>query len=364
MKKLLPILIILLLLVSCDSGEHTCDFSSWHALEPATCTTEGTEYRSCECGITETRIIPTVPHVLVKFDAKPATCTEPGFAAFEYCELCSYTTFSGELPPTHDVVTVPTKFPTCTEVGHEAYEYCKNCENYNTYTEIPATGHRFSTPECENCSATLAEVVIPGSTVTVTDTIAATYYRTSDGLSLLTLSGTGAIPDFDTSPFADLAPTHVYVGEGITQIGKNTFFGMSTILSVTLGSAVTEIGDGAFANCYRITEVINKSALPISYDSAHGEIGRFASIITADAATRVKFIGDFAFYIDGNNYTLVSYLGSTEHLTLPTLDDVDTYVVRNYAFYDLDFLLSVEWGEQVIYVGTHAFAGCDNLAVK
>ena len=126
-------------------------------------------------------------------------------------------------------------------------------------------------------------------------------------------------------------------------------------------STVTEIGDGAFANCYRITEVINKSALPISYDTAHGEIGRYASVITAFAATRVKFIGDFAFYIDENNYTLVSYLGSSEHLTLPTLDGIDTYVVRDYAFFDLDFLLSVEYGEQVIYVGTHAFAGCDNL---
>ena len=361
MKKFLPIFIILLLLVSCDPGEHTCNFSSWHTLEPVTCTAKGTEYRTCECGSTETRVTDMLPHLLVKFEAKPATCTEPGFAAFEYCELCSYTTFTGELPPTHDVATVPAKSPTCTEVGHEAYEYCKRCENYNTYREIPATGHRFQGLECENCTAKLTAVAIPNSTVTVTDTITAAYYVTSDGLSLLTLSGTGATPDFDTSPFADLAPTHVYIGEGITKIGKNTFSGMTSLLSVTLASTVTEIGDGAFANCYRITEVINKSALPISYDAAHGEIGRYASAISADAVTRVKFIGDFAFYIDENNYTLVSYLGSSEHLTLPTLDGIDTYVVRDYAFFDLDFLLSVEYGEYVIHVGAYAFAGCDNL---
>lgn len=361
MKKSIPLLImILLLLVSCNS-EHTCEYGKWHTLDAPSCTSEGREYRTCKCGNSESRTTDMLPHVLVKFEAKSPTCTESGFAAFEYCELCSYTTFAGELPPAHDIASVEAKAPTCTEVGYEAYEYCKRCENYNTYTEISAKGHNFVGLECSDCSVSLTAVTIPDSVATIADGISAAYYVTDFGLSLLDISGDGAIPDFDISPFLDLSPTHIRIGDGITAIGKNAFRDMSTVLSVTLGSSVTTIADGAFADCYRITEVINKSSLPISYDSTHGEIGRFASIITTDTATRVKFIGDFVFYIDGNNYTLVSYLGSAEHLILPKLSEVDTYTVRNYAFFDLDFLLSVEYGEYVIHVGAYAFAGCDNL---
>lgn len=363
MKRILPLSllsVLLLLLCSCG-GEHTCSFCSWHTLEAPSCTSEGREYRSCTCGNTESRPVAMLPHELITVDEKPVACTESGYAAFEYCADCSYTTFAGELPPAHSIVTVDAKAPTCTDVGYEAYEYCDRCENYNTYSEISATGHRFSTPKCENCTATLTEVTIPEDTVTLTDNITAAYYVTDSGLSLLTLSGTGAIPDFDTSPFADLAPTHLYIGEGITSIGKKAFSGMSTLVSVTIGTSVAHIGDGAFADCYRITEVINESVLSISYDTSYGEIGRFASIITTDTATRVKFIGDFVFYVHNGNYTLVSYLGTDEHITLPVLDEVDAYVVRDCAFYDLDFLKTVEIGSHVIYVAPYAFEGCDNL---
>ena len=364
MKKLFPLLIILLLLVSCGKGEHTCAFSDWHALEPATCTAEGREYRSCSCGNTESRAIAMLPHDLISVAAKPATCTEGGHAAFEYCDSCSYTTFDGEIPAAHNIVTVAAKTPTCTDVGYDAYEYCKVCENYTTYTEISATGHTFSALECESCSTALTAVSIPEMTAKLSDTVTAYYYVTDCGLSLLDIQGTGEIPDLSASPFVDLSPTHLRIGDGISAIGDNAFAGMSTILSITVGSSVERIGYGAFAACYRITEVINRSHLSIFYDSNNGEIGRYASYITTETETRVKFIGDFAFYVDAGNYTLVSYLGSTEHLTLPTITAADTYVVRNYAFYDLDFLFSVEWGDHVIYVGPYAFDGCDNLAVK
>lgn len=302
-----------------------------------------------------------LPHVLVKFEAKTPTCTEAGFAAFEYCELCSYTTFAGELPPAHDIVTVTEKAPTCTEVGYEAYEYCKSCENYTTYTEIPAAGHTFFDLECENCSAKLTEVAIPDTTAILAEGITASYYITDGGLRLLDIQGSGKIPDFTASPFSDLAPTHLRIGDGITEVGENTFNGLASLVSVTVGASVAKICDGAFAACYRITEVINLSRLAIFYDSTNGEIARYASSISSETHTRVKFIGDFVFYIDGKNYTLVSYVGTSEHVTLPLLDEVDTYVVRNYAFYDLDFLLSVERGDHVIYVGPYAFDSCDNL---
>lgn len=361
MKKFLPLLIILLLsLVACGDA-HTCDYSEWHTIEAPTCTVEGREYRSCECGNTERRTISPLPHDIISVDAKPVSCTEGGYAAFEYCDNCSYSTFGGELPASHDIVSVEGRPPTCTDLGYDAYEYCKRCENYNTYVEISATGHRFDGTQCTNCSTSISAVTIPAHTSYVTDLIAASYYVADSGLALLEIKGEGAIPDFITSPFSDLSPTHLYIGEGITGIGQNAFSGMSTLVSVTLSASVSFISEGAFSDCYRITEVINLSPLPIAYDIQHGEIGRYASFITTLSGTRVKFIGDFVFYTDGTNYTLVSYIGLSERIELPILDEAGTYVVRNYAFYNLDFLTSVEIGQHVIHVGEYAFLDCDNL---
>ncbi len=362
MKKLLPLMVILLLLlVSCDDSEHTCDFSEWHILEAPSCTAQGREYRSCKCGKTEIRPADTAPHNIISVEAKPASCTEGGYAAFKYCADCSYTTFAGEISPSHDIATVAAKSPTCTDSGYEAYEYCKSCEDYNTYAEIPARGHTFVSLECSMCTATLTAVTVPELAEDISDGISAAYYIAEGGLSLLDITGSGEIPAFDFSPFSNLSPTHLRIGDDITGIGENAFSGMSTIVSVTVGASVGYISDGAFSDCYRITEVINNSPLSISNDNTNGELGRFAICITTTVGTRVKFIGDFIFYIEGQSYTLVSYIGSDEHLVLPTLSEVSAYAVRNYAFYDLDFLLSAEWGEQVSYVGVYAFLGCDNL---
>ena len=361
MKKLLPlVIIILLLLISCNE-EHTCELGDWHELEAATCTAEGREYRSCDCGYIEYRTVAMLPHDLISVDAKPVSCTEGGHAAFKYCDNCSYTTFEGELPAAHDIVSAPAKAPTCTDIGYNAYEYCKRCENYNTYTEIPATGHSFDGLECTGCGTALTAVVLPDAISSLADGITASYYVTDGGLALLDITGDGDIPDLVASPFSDLSPTHLRIGDGITGIGKNAFSGLSTLVSITLGSGVSYIGDGAFSDCYRITEVINLSSLSISRDTQHGEIGRYASNISTSVGTRVKFIGDFVFYVYEGNYTLVSYIGTDVQLVLPTLDGVNSYVVRNYAFYDLDFLTSVEIGDQVIHVGEYAFLDCDNL---
>ena len=360
-KLLLPLMIILLLLVSCDDIEHQCNFSDWYTLDAATCTSEGREYRICECGRREIRTVAMTPHNIISVEAKPPSCTESGYAAFKYCADCPYTTFAGEIPPSHDVETVAAKLPTCTDSGYEAYEYCKRCENYNTYAEIPATGHTFVGLECLHCSTALTAVAVPELEDDIGEGISAAYYVTDIGLSLLDITGSGEMPDFDFSPFSELSPTHLRIGDGIAAIGENAFSGMDTIVSVTVGSSVEYIADGAFSACYRITEVINNSSLPIFNDNTNGEIGRYASCITTTTGTRVKFIGDFVFYVFEGNYTLVSYIGTAPQVVLPTLDGVNSYVVRNYAFYDLDFLTAVEIGEHVIYVGPHAFEGCDNL---
>ncbi len=82
-----------------------------------------------------------------------ATCTEAGsYDEVVYCSVCH-----AELSRAaktinalgHDLVDHEAKAATCTEAGWAAYQTCTRCD-YTTYKEIPATGHTEAAPVREN----------------------------------------------------------------------------------------------------------------------------------------------------------------------------------------------------------------------
>jgi len=83
-------------------------------------------------------------HDLAHHDAKPATCTEIGWDAYDTCkrEGCGYTTYKEIAALGHDLEHRDAQAATCTDFGWEAYDRCtrEGCD-YSTYKEIPALGH-------------------------------------------------------------------------------------------------------------------------------------------------------------------------------------------------------------------------------
>ncbi len=104
-------------------------------------------------------------HTIIKHDAKAPTCTEIGWNAYETCSECDYTTYE-EIDKTghdynqtdagnyicgncgdsvehvHKLIHHDSKAPTCTENGWAEYEECETCD-YTTYEEIQAHGHYY-----------------------------------------------------------------------------------------------------------------------------------------------------------------------------------------------------------------------------
>ncbi|GHT49816.1 hypothetical protein FACS189440_16160 [Bacteroidia bacterium] len=76
----------------------------------------------------------------------------------------------------------------------------------------------------------------------------------------LTISGEGAMPDYD---YPDFAPWYsfrssiatVKIGNGITSIGSNAFFFCSNLTSITIPDDVTGIGHHAFAECSSLASI-------------------------------------------------------------------------------------------------------------
>lgn len=76
----------------------------------------------------------------------------------------------------------------------------------------------------------------------------------------LTITGTGAIPDYTTpvdTPWNGVRTniTNVVVSNGITKIGKKAFFYCQSLETVSIGKDCTNISDSAFQNCGSLAEV-------------------------------------------------------------------------------------------------------------
>lgn len=114
-------------------------------------------------------------------------------------------------------------------------------------------------------SADLEEVIASG---TVTDTINWTY--TYDGYKTytLTISGTGAMPDYSAwgTPWNSYISkiTSIVIEDGITRVGNNAFGNASSATSLSLGADVSSIGTNSFTKCAFKSLVIPGSVKNIS----------------------------------------------------------------------------------------------------
>ena len=157
--------------------DHVHAFSGeWTVEKAATCTENGSEYRTCTavagCTERETRVINALGHDL-KTVTKEATCTEKGTVTTT-CTRCDYEKIEYTDAKGHAMGDwTVTKEATCTEKGTETSK-CANCTHTETI-EIAAKGHSFGdwtidqdatcTQEgsrsrvCANCGATETDTI-------------------------------------------------------------------------------------------------------------------------------------------------------------------------------------------------------------
>ena len=137
--------------VQIDALDHKAsDVATIHVVTEANCMYEGLEkhtYACLVCGETAKTEMVDIPKTgcdLRKVAEKPATCTEAGHNAYEYCIVCGASTIEVYGKLGHVIKTVEAQAPTCTEKGWYDYSVCtrENC-NYNNKSDmmINATGH-------------------------------------------------------------------------------------------------------------------------------------------------------------------------------------------------------------------------------
>ena len=149
---------------------------------------------------------------------------------------------------------------------------------------------------------------------------------------VLTISGTGAMPDYEfttnyggssTSPWGShkFSITSVVINSGVTSIGDLAFFGCGNLGMVYIAESVKTIGDNAFEHCSRLSSV----TIP----------------------TGVTSIGNTAF-------------GDCESLGAVSLP-ATLKTISNHAFYGCTALSTVTIPSSVTFIGSWAFSECTGL---
>lgn len=96
---------------------------------PSTCSSNGYTEHVCQvCGYTEKdNYTDMKSHDLVHHDGKTATCTEKGYAEYDTCKNCDYTTFAETPALGHKEEKMSAVAPTCTKTGLTEGKRCSRC---------------------------------------------------------------------------------------------------------------------------------------------------------------------------------------------------------------------------------------------
>ena len=277
----------------------------------------------------------TNQHLLTKTAAKAATCTESGNKEYWTCKYCGKYFLSDDTnPATATAVELSeTVIPALNHknaITRDAFE--------PTETEPGYSGDRYC-PDCDT-------VFEKGYTYWNEDNL--TWTLDADGT--LTISGTGAMKDYDyynnPSPASQKKDSvkKVVIEDGVTSIRNSAFYDCNSLTSITIPNSVTSIGAYAFSNCYYLTNITIPNSVTSIENYAFRACSSLTSITIPDSVTS---IGELAFY-------------SCDRLTSITISNSVTSIGER-AFAYCSSLTSITIPDSVTSIGEAAFAGCSSL---
>ena len=208
--------------------------------------------------------------------------------------------------------------------------------------------------------------------VTASGTCGANLTWSLDSAGTLTISGTGAMEDYDSrtkAPWASQGSSvrSLVIRDGVSSIGSKAFYSCANLVSTAIPDSVTSIGDYAFSEC--------SSLIRLTIPDSVVSIGRSAfyscsSLMSITLPRSLTVIGSHMFFgcRSLTNLTLPSSITTLEtgafdgceSLLAITLPD-GMQSIGNQTFQDCKKLKNITIPETVKAVGSGAFRGCVSL---
>ena len=280
-------------------------------------------------------------------------------------------------------VTIPNSV---TSIGGSAFQGCSGL----TSIEIPNSVTSIERYAFQGCSG-LTSVTIPNSVTSIGESafqgcsgltsitipnsvtsIGENAFQNCSGLTSVTLNSNAIVSQAysNNNSLKDIFGVQVpkyFIGDGVTSIGANAFYGCSGLTSVTIPNSVTSIGSSAFSGC----SGLNSIEIPNSVTS----IGQYAfsgcsGLNSIEIPNSVTGIGQYAFEDCSSltSVTIPNSVTSIEGSAFSGCSGLNSIEIPNsvtsigqYAFEDCSGLTSVTIPNSVTSIGAAAFFDCSNL---
>ena len=236
----------------------------------------------------------------------PDSVTSIGKDAFEACNSLSSITLSNNITSigtrvfynctSLTSITIP---DSVTSIGYNVFESCSSLTSITIPKSVTIIGSGVF-DKCNNLTVYLES----GSTLTsnalgVDESKIVSYWNEDnltwklDANGTLTISGTGAMKDYDY----DSNPSPVYnnsdvkkivIEDGVTSIGNFAFHSCSSLPSITIPDSVTSIGNFAFESCNSLSSItLSNNITSIGDFAFHG--CPLTSITLPDSVTSIGY---------------------------------------------------------------------------
>ena len=259
----------------------------------------------------------------------PAGVTAIGSFAFQNCSSLTEIIFAGNAPnEISETAFLNVNATAYYPAGDSTWTSGKKQNYCGTITWVPMSGVDDNLPSSGSCGKDLAWVL--------------------DADGILTISGTGAMPDYtyDSSPWRKYADSikAVVIEQGITAIGTFAFTECFNLESVSIPATVKSIGNQAFTACFSLKRATMAEGVISIGDYVFTSCGSLTKITIPDS---VETIGASAFLCCSSltEITLSQKLRS----------------IPDFLFMDCRKLNNVTIPNSVVSIGQEAFRWCEGI---
>lgn len=180
--------------------------------------------------------------------------------------------------------------------------------------------------------------------------------------SVLTISGTGAMADYDAENNAPWywdyhdAIKSIVIADGVTSIGNYAFFAIDSVVSVSIPNSVTTIGEGAFYVCRSLPSIDISSHVTSIGPKAWIDCQQLTAINVAEDNPIFSSI-DGVLFNKAQTTLFVCPTAKEGNYTIPN----GVATIAEYAFSGCSLLSSINIPNTVTKIESSAFMACDGL---
>lgn len=250
-------------------------------------------------------------------------------------------------------------------IGDYAFGYC----NYLTGITIPDGVISIGKSAFSSCK-NLTSITIPGSVRSIGNSA----FNSCISLTSVNITEIEAwcgisFDNFASNPLSYAKKlyqngnlvTHLYIGDGVKNIGQYAFYGCEDLISVTIGENVESIGRYAFFECTGLTQINwnakNVADFQPNVNNVFGYAGQDDSGINVIFGDNVERVPAYMFH-PSNGYVV-------EGIIIPKITSVvlgeNVASIGDYAFYNCSYIKSLSIGKGARNIGNYAFYGCKGL---